>query len=98
MQISKNSIAQELTRDAAEVDALLRHELDRARDALATGIDGAGDRLGDIEAGTTRRVRVAARRTERYVRKHPWQVASIGIALAVAVGVAIGLAAASRKE
>ena len=93
-----NSITQELKRDAAEVDALLHDGLDRARDALATGIDGAGDRLRSIEAGAARKVRVAARETERFVRKHPWQVARIGLALAVAVGIAIGLAAGSKKE
>ena len=97
MQINATSIAQELKRGAAEVGALLHHGLDRARDALATGIDATEDRLRNIDAGAARQVHVAARETERYVRKHPWQVAGLGLALAVALGIAIGLAAGSKK-
>jgi ElaB/YqjD/DUF883 family membrane-anchored ribosome-binding protein len=86
-----------LKRGAAEVDALLHHGLDLARDALATGIDAAEDRLRNIDAGAARKVRVAAREPERYVRKHPRQVAGLALALAVAVGIAIGLVAGSKK-
>ena len=98
MQINTNSIAQELKRDAAEVDALLHHGLDRARDALATGIDAAEDRLRNIEVGAARKVRAAARETQRYARKHPWHVAGIGLTLAVVAGIVIGIAAGPKKE
>ena len=98
MQISTNSIAQELKRDGAEVGALLHDRLDRARDVLATGMDGAGDRLRNIEVGAARKVRAAARETERYARKHPWHVAGIGLALAVVAGIVIDLAAGPKKE
>ena len=98
MQINTDSIAEEVKRGAAEVDALLHHGLDLARDALATGIDAAEDRLRNIEVGAARKVRVAARETERYVRKHPWQVAGIGLTLAVVVGIVIGLVAGPKKE
>lgn len=101
MQISTNSVVHGLKRTAGEVDVLLDAGADRladARDALAAHIDRAGDRIRNIEVGAARKVRAAARETERYAREHPWQVAGIGFALVMALGGAIGLAARSKKE
>ena len=100
MQISTNSIAQGVKRNAAEVDALLdagAARLGDGRNAIAARIDRAGDRVRSIEVGAARKVRVAARETERYAREHPWHVAGFGLGLVVALGVAIGLAAGWKR-
>jgi ElaB/YqjD/DUF883 family membrane-anchored ribosome-binding protein len=101
MQINTNPVVQGVKRTAAEVDALLDAgtiKLGDAREALAAHIDRAGERIRNIEVGAARKVRLAARETERFARKHPWQVAGIGLALVAALGIAVGLAAGSKGK
>jgi ElaB/YqjD/DUF883 family membrane-anchored ribosome-binding protein len=101
MQISTNPVVQGVKRTAAEIDALLDASASRlgdAREALAARIDRAGERIRNIEVGAARKVRIAARETERYAREHPWQVAGLGLALVAALGIAVGLAAGSKGK
>lgn len=102
MHINANPALRGAKRTAAEVRVLLDAGADRlehARDALAARIDGAGNRLKNIEVGAARKVRTAASETERYAREHPWRVAGIALALVATLGVVvIGLATRSKEE
>jgi ElaB/YqjD/DUF883 family membrane-anchored ribosome-binding protein len=101
MQTNMTRVVQQLNRTVSDAGAMLDAGADKlsdARDALAVRLDRARDRLKHVEIVTARKVRIAAHRTERYARDHPWQVAGIAVAVVVAVGIAIGIALGSRKD
>jgi ElaB/YqjD/DUF883 family membrane-anchored ribosome-binding protein len=91
----------ELRRTVTDAEALLEaggERLGEARSELVARLDRARDRLIDIEREVAHRGRRAAREVDRYAHGHPWQVAGIGVALAVAIALAACLVFESRRD
>lgn len=63
-----------------------------ARQRVAETLRESKQRLDELEDDTIERARAAARRTDDYVRGHPWE--SIGVASAV--GVLVGMLISRR--
>jgi ElaB/YqjD/DUF883 family membrane-anchored ribosome-binding protein len=101
MEANVDRVMGELRRVVADAETLLAEGGDRlgdARDAVATSLRDARDRLDLLEREALFHARHAARRVDRYAHQHPWQVAGIGVALATAVVLAAWLALDSPRD
>jgi ElaB/YqjD/DUF883 family membrane-anchored ribosome-binding protein len=101
METNADRVMGELRRVVGDAEALLAEGGDRlgdARDAIASRLRDARDRLELLEREALFHARHAARQVDRYAHDHPWQVAGIGVALATAVVLAAWLALDSRRD
>jgi ElaB/YqjD/DUF883 family membrane-anchored ribosome-binding protein len=87
-------LAEDMRRLVDDAEALLQHavqgtgqEYTKARHRLEQSLLAAKGRMGEMKDAAFERGRDAAKASDEYVRRHPWE--SIGVA--AAVGVALGL-------
>jgi ElaB/YqjD/DUF883 family membrane-anchored ribosome-binding protein len=91
------SLAGDLRKVIADAEVLLQHavrdagqEYTKARHRLEASLLSAKTRLGGIEKDAIERGVRAAKSTDDYVRRHPWESIGIGAAVGLAIGLFIG--------
>jgi ElaB/YqjD/DUF883 family membrane-anchored ribosome-binding protein len=76
--------SEEMMRLAANVPG---EGVDALRERLKTHVDSLQSALGDAQDAAQRRYRVAAVKTERYVRHNPWRAVTIAAGAGFLLGV-----------
>lgn len=98
-QVARDKLASDFRAVVTDTEELLRatanqtgERVTAARQRVEESLRDTRQRLTELEHGAVERARVAAKRTDEYVREHPWE--SIGIA--GAVGLLLGMLISRR--
>src|SRR5947207_9407867 len=91
------TLASDLRKVIDDAEALLQHavrdagqEYVKARHRLEASVMSAKTRLGGIEDDMVARGLDAAKSTDQYVRRHPWESVGIGAGVGLLIGLLIG--------
>ena len=94
-----NSLARDTQNVVSEAQELLKtvkddgmNRLDQVRSSVNTQLEGAREKLGELQHSVQERAKVAYDTTDQYVRTNPWTA----VAVAAAAGAVIGFLASRR--
>jgi len=94
-----NSLARDTQNVVSEAQELLKtvkddgmNRLDQVRSSVNTQLEGAREKLGELQHSVQEGAKVAYDTTDQYVRTNPWTA----VAVAAAAGAVIGFLASRR--
>ncbi len=95
--VTKEKLVEDLKVILHDGEQLLRETAgnlgEKARDArerFERGVQGAKDRLQDIQKQSAEQAKVAVKATDEFVHDHPWESVGVAFAVGALIGVLIG--------
>lgn len=94
---AKDKLVADFNAVMRDIDALMKASGQQAegearalRERIRDRLDGAKERILDVQHEAVQRAKAAAAATDDYVHDNPWQAIGIGAAVGLALGVLLG--------